>query len=100
MRASPPGLQTDRFLLGTSFLKHIQFSQRGDTLTLRHYLQPPVLSGFHSSCGPKGTSEVQAFRNWHEDPGETKLIALGSVSKNSIAAALTFGKQPPKRSKG
>ncbi len=33
-----PGLQTDQILLGMSFLKHIEFSQRGDTLTLRQYL--------------------------------------------------------------
>jgi aspartyl protease family protein len=30
-----PGLQTDEVLLGMSFLKHIEFTQRGDTLTLR-----------------------------------------------------------------
>ena len=29
------GLQTDQVLLGMSFLKHIEFTQRGDTLTLR-----------------------------------------------------------------
>lgn len=33
-----PGLQTDQILLGMSFLKHIEFTQRGDTLTLRQYL--------------------------------------------------------------
>lgn len=30
-----PGLQTDEVLLGMSFLKHIEFTQRGDTLILR-----------------------------------------------------------------
>jgi aspartyl protease family protein len=30
-----PGLQTEQILLGMSFLKHIEFSQRGDTLILR-----------------------------------------------------------------
>lgn len=30
-----PGLQTDQVLLGMSFLKHIEFTQRGDTLILR-----------------------------------------------------------------
>lgn len=30
-----PGLQTDEILLGMSFLKHIEFTQRGDTLILR-----------------------------------------------------------------
>ena len=30
-----PGLQTDQILLGMSFLKHIEFTQRGDTLILR-----------------------------------------------------------------
>lgn len=29
-----PGLQTEEILLGMSFLKHIEFTQRGDTLTL------------------------------------------------------------------
>ena len=33
-----PGLQTEQILLGMSFLKHIEFTQRGDTLTLRQYL--------------------------------------------------------------
>jgi aspartyl protease family protein len=33
-----PGLQSDQVLLGMSFLKHIEFTQRGDTLTLRQYL--------------------------------------------------------------
>lgn len=33
--AITPGLQTDEVLLGMSFLKHIEFTQRGDTLTLR-----------------------------------------------------------------
>jgi aspartyl protease family protein len=30
-----PGLRTEEVLLGMSFLKHIEFTQRGDTLTLR-----------------------------------------------------------------
>ena len=30
-----PGLQTEEVLLGMSFLKHIEFTQRGDTLILR-----------------------------------------------------------------
>lgn len=30
-----PGLQMDEILLGMSFLKHIEFTQRGDTLILR-----------------------------------------------------------------
>lgn len=30
-----PGLKTEQILLGMSFLKHIEFSQRGDTLILR-----------------------------------------------------------------
>ena len=30
-----PGLQTQEVLLGMSFLKHIEFTQRGDTLILR-----------------------------------------------------------------
>ena len=30
-----PGFKSDAILLGMSFLKHIEFSQRGDTLTLR-----------------------------------------------------------------
>jgi|TARA_R110002072_G_scaffold8842_5_gene43963 aspartyl protease family protein len=30
-----PGLKTREILLGMSFLKHIEFTQRGDTLTLR-----------------------------------------------------------------
>jgi len=30
-----PGLQADQVLLGMSFLRHIDFTQRGDTLTLR-----------------------------------------------------------------
>ena len=33
-----PGLQADQILLGMTFLKHIEFSQRGDTLILRQYL--------------------------------------------------------------
>lgn len=32
-----PGLQSDQILLGMSFLKHIEFSQRGDILILRQY---------------------------------------------------------------
>jgi aspartyl protease family protein len=34
-----PGLQTEEVLLGMSFLKHIEFTQRGNTLLLRQY--PP-----------------------------------------------------------
>lgn len=34
-----PGYQGDEVLLGMSFLKHLEFSQRGDTLTLRQYPQ-------------------------------------------------------------
>lgn len=30
-----PGMQDDEVLLGMSFLKHLEFTQRGDTLTLR-----------------------------------------------------------------
>ena len=30
-----PGLKTEEILLGMSFLKHIEFTQRGDTLILR-----------------------------------------------------------------
>ena len=33
--AIAPGLQTEEVLLGMSFLKHIEFTQRGDTLILR-----------------------------------------------------------------
>ncbi len=33
-----PGLVTDEILLGMSFLKHIEFTQRGDKLILRQYL--------------------------------------------------------------
>lgn len=33
--AIAPGLQTEQVLLGMSFLKHIEFTQRGDTLILR-----------------------------------------------------------------
>ncbi len=33
-----PGLQSEQILLGMSFLKHIEFTQRGDTLILRQYL--------------------------------------------------------------
>ena len=32
-----PGLQMDQVLLGMSFLKHIEFTQRGNTLILRQY---------------------------------------------------------------
>lgn len=32
-----PGLQMEQVLLGMSFLKHIEFTQRGDTLILRQY---------------------------------------------------------------
>jgi len=32
-----PGYQSDEILLGMSFLKHLEFSQRGNTLTLRQY---------------------------------------------------------------
>lgn len=31
------GMELDEVLLGMTFLKHIEFSQRGDTLTLRQY---------------------------------------------------------------
>ncbi|MEM0953014.1 MAG: TIGR02281 family clan AA aspartic protease [Pseudomonadota bacterium] len=34
-----PGLRTQEILLGMSFLKHIEFTQRGDTLILRQYVQ-------------------------------------------------------------
>ncbi len=33
--AIAPGLQTGQVLLGMSFLKHVEFSQQGDTLVLR-----------------------------------------------------------------
>jgi aspartyl protease family protein len=32
-----PGLQMSEVLLGMSFLKHVEFTQRGNTLTLRQY---------------------------------------------------------------
>ena len=32
-----PGYRSDDILLGMSFLKHLEFTQRGDTLTLRQY---------------------------------------------------------------
>jgi aspartyl protease family protein len=32
-----PGLQSDQILLGMTFLKHIEFTQRGDTLILRQH---------------------------------------------------------------
>lgn len=35
-----PGLDSEQILLGMSFLRHIEFSQRGNTLTLRQY--PPA----------------------------------------------------------
>ena len=35
-----PGLATDEILLGMSFLKHIEFTQRGDTLILRQGMPP------------------------------------------------------------
>lgn len=35
--AISPGLNTDQVLLGMSFLKHIEFTQRGDSLILRQY---------------------------------------------------------------
>ena len=34
-----PGLATREVLLGMSFLKHIEFTQRGDTLILRQYVE-------------------------------------------------------------
>lgn len=34
-----PGLRMDEILLGMSFLRHIEFTQRGSTLTLRQYPQ-------------------------------------------------------------
>ncbi|MFK7828335.1 MAG: TIGR02281 family clan AA aspartic protease [Congregibacter sp.] len=37
--AISPGLQMNEVLLGMSFLKHIEFSQRGNTLTLRQHPQ-------------------------------------------------------------
>jgi aspartyl protease family protein len=36
--AITPGLRTDEVLLGMSFLKHIEFTQRGETLILRQHL--------------------------------------------------------------
>lgn len=38
-----PGLQMREILLGMSFLRHIEFTQRGSTLTLRQY--PPGTAG-------------------------------------------------------
>lgn len=35
-----PGYRSDEILLGMSFLKHLEFSQRGNTLTLRQYPEP------------------------------------------------------------
>ncbi|MDH5728729.1 MAG: TIGR02281 family clan AA aspartic protease [Gammaproteobacteria bacterium] len=32
-----PGMRNNQILLGMSFLKHLEFTQRGDTLTLRQY---------------------------------------------------------------
>jgi len=34
-----PGYKSNEILLGMSFLKHLEFSQRGNTLTLRQYPQ-------------------------------------------------------------
>ncbi|MCK4710108.1 MAG: TIGR02281 family clan AA aspartic protease [Gammaproteobacteria bacterium] len=36
-----PNEESDIILLGMSFLKHIEFTQRGDTLTLRQYVNTP-----------------------------------------------------------
>jgi aspartyl protease family protein len=36
-----PNDQQDEILLGMTFLKHIEFTQRGDTLILRQYVQQP-----------------------------------------------------------
>jgi len=36
-----PGYKSDEILLGMSFLKHLEFSQRGNTLTLRQYPEGP-----------------------------------------------------------
>ena len=36
-----PGLTTEEILLGMSFLKHIEFSQRGNRLILRQYFESP-----------------------------------------------------------
>jgi aspartyl protease family protein len=41
-----PGLQSEQVLLGMSFLKHIEFTQRGDTLILRHLKSPVPGTGF------------------------------------------------------
>ena len=35
-----PGYKSDDILLGMSFLKHLEFTQRGDQLTIRQYAQP------------------------------------------------------------
>lgn len=35
-----PGLAMEQILLGMTFLKHIEFTQRGDTLILRQHLTP------------------------------------------------------------
>jgi aspartyl protease family protein len=35
-----PNMTSDEALLGMSYLKHLEFSQRGDTLTLRPHLAP------------------------------------------------------------
>jgi aspartyl protease family protein len=32
-----PNMQGNEVLLGMSFLKHLEFTQRGDSLTLRQY---------------------------------------------------------------
>lgn len=36
-----PGYKSNQILLGMSFLKHLEFSQRGETLTLRQYPDEP-----------------------------------------------------------
>ena len=38
--AVTPGLKTGEILLGMSFLQNIEFTQRGDSLILRQYVQP------------------------------------------------------------
>ena len=35
-----PSMRQQEVLLGMSFLKHLEFTQRGNTLTLRQYAQP------------------------------------------------------------
>ena len=39
--AVTPGLKSEEILLGMSFLRNIEFTQRGDTLLLRQYAPPP-----------------------------------------------------------